>query len=463
MKRFSFFLADVVALNLALIATIAIRYQGEFNYQYQLHLTPFSVVFMAWLVIFYITNLYDQQSWRNSVTFYSNMWQAMISATLLSVVFFYFIPFFGITPKTNLFLFIVLFAIIELALRSLFNRIVSTYFARRTLIVGVTTQTLELVQYLKDNPQIGYRLVALADLGTTLFDARHTTNPEITVVRNVDALPDFIRHQHIETVVISPEGYQLPQLIDMLYRLLEQRVTFYNLATFYERVTGKVPLGAINQIWFLENFSEENRGWYALAKRVLDIACAAILSVLLLPLYPFIALAIKLESKGPVFYRQFRMGKGSKPFTLIKFRNMVANDPMGGAESSSGPVWAAENDQRATRVGKYLRRSRIDELPQLWNVLKGEMSFVGPRPERPEFHDKLKDQIPFYEERYLVTPGLTGWAQIKHKLDFRVGMTVEDTAEKLQHDLYYIKNRSLLLDLGILLRTINILLQRVLS
>ncbi len=456
MKRFTFFLSDIIALNLALIATIGIRYSNEFQAQYQLHLIPFGIMFAVWLTVFYITNLYDQQSWRNGVVFYSNAWQAIIAAALLSVMLFYFVPLFGITPKTNLFLFIAVFAGIELTLRSLLNRIVSTYFARRTLVIGTTAQTFELIQYLKDNPQAGYRLVAFVDLGATLFDSSSAADPSLVVIRDTDTLPDIIQQRHIETVIISPEGYQMPKLIDTLYRLLEQRVTFYDLATFYERVTGKVPLGAINQVWFLQNFSEENRGWYASVKRILDIISATLLSLLALPFSPLIALAIKLDSAGPIFYRQLRMGKGGKPFTLVKFRNMHHN-----VEKVTGPVWAAENDQRATRVGKFLRKSRIDELPQLWNILKGEMSFVGPRPERPEFHEKLKEEIPFYEERYLVTPGLTGWAQIKHKLDFSGGMTIQDTAEKLQHDLFYIKNRSLLLDLGIFLRTINILIKRV--
>ncbi len=189
-------------------------------------------------------------------------------------------------------------------------------------------------------------------------------------------------------------------------------------------------------------------------KRVIDIILSIVLFVPLIILYPFVAILIKISSKGPIFYRQKRGGKNSKIFEIIKFRSMIMNAETNGAQ------WASKNDGRATWIGNILRIARIDELPQVWNVLKGDLSFVGPRPERPEFYGKLQKEIPFYEERYLVKPGLTGWAQIKHGLDFRGGLTIKDTAEKLQHDLYYIKNRSPLFDLGIILKTINILLKK---
>ncbi|MBI2063912.1 MAG: sugar transferase, partial [Candidatus Yanofskybacteria bacterium] len=162
-----------------------------------------------------------------------------------------------------------------------------------------------------------------------------------------------------------------------------------------------------------------------MGKRTSDIVGAIIIGAISLPLYPFIILAIRLDSKGPIFYRQKRVGRADKIITLVKFRTMLHD------AEKTGPVWASENDARTTRVGRFIRKTRIDELPQVWNVFRGEMSFVGPRPERPEFHDKLQKEIPFYEERYLAKPGLTGWAQVKHKLDFRGGMTIADTYEKL--------------------------------
>ncbi len=175
---------------------------------------------------------------------------------------------------------------------------------------------------------------------------------------------------------------------------------------------------------------------------------AVFLGAVFLALLPFIALAIKLDSAGPIFYRQKRVGRAGTAFEMYKLRTMHRN-----AEHSSGAVWAQENDSRVTNVGRFLRRTRLD---QLWNVLKGDMSFVGPRAERPEFHDQLKKEIPFYEERYLIKPGLTGWAQLQKSYY----SSVAETAEKLQYDLYYIKNRSLLLDLGIILKTTNVALRQ---
>ena len=230
-----------------------------------------------------------------------------------------------------------------------------------------------------------------------------------------------------------------------------QKISFFNLDSFYDPDTGKVPLGAINQIWFLENLSEGKKRGYEIIKRMFDTVFAVIIGIISLIPYPFIALVIKLSSPGPVFYKQKRLGQSGKIFEIIKFRTMHKD-----AEKETGAVWTTDNDPRVTRAGRFLRKTRLDEIPQIWNILKGEMSFVGPRAERPEFHDLLQTNVPFYEERYLIKPGLSGWAQI----NFHYSSSIKDAAEKLKYDLYYIKNRSLLLDLGILLKTIRITLQQ---
>ena len=188
-----------------------------------------------------------------------------------------------------------------------------------------------------------------------------------------------------------------------------------------------VLLGSINQIWFLENLGEARKKTFEIAKRVGDLILAAIFGVVSLIFYPFIILLIKVSSSGPILYRQERVGQAGKTFEIIKFRTMIKN-----AEQKTGAVWAIDNDPRVTAVGRFLRKTRLDEIPQLWNILRGEMSFVGPRAERPEFHELLQKNVPFYEERYLIKPGLTGWAQI----NFRYGSSVEDAEEKLKYDLY---------------------------
>lgn len=435
MKKFSLFLLDVTALYGALVMTIFIRYRANFGKQYEIHFPPFLFIFALWLLIFYITSLYDIGSLRNNIYFYSSLFRAIIVATGISVAFFYLMPVFRITPKTNLAIFIALFSGIVIVSRTLFNKASASGYKKPLLIVGVNPQTLELAKFVEQNPQLGYELKYVLDLAK----------------EGVKTIDKIIKEEKINTVVIAPETYQVSEIVYMFYRSLENRVTFRNLSSFYEQLTNRVPLGAINQIWFLENLSEGSKKTYEELKRSFDILFAVILGIIVLPFIPFIALVIKISSPGPVFYRQKRVGQNGKSFEIIKFRTMKRD-----AEKETGAIWAQENDPRITRLGKLLRKMRVDELPQLWNILKGEMSFVGPRAERPEFHDKLRVRIPFYEERYIIKPGLTGWAQI----NFRYGSSIDDAAEKLQYDLYYIKNRSLILDLGIILKTINIALRQ---
>lgn len=219
--------------------------------------------------------------------------------------------------------------------------------------------------------------------------------------------------------------------------------------TFYERATHKMLIENITPSWFIFSHGFKVTWLLRLCKRTLDIAASFLGLMVFLPLIPFIILAIKLDSPGPILFRQVRVGQGDRPFTLMKFRSMRQD-----AESRTGAVWSQENDPRITRVGNVLRRSRLDEIPQLLNILKGDMSLVGPRPERPEFVGELKKRIPYYSERHYVKPGLTGWAQVCYPY----GSSVEDAIEKLRYDLYYIKNISILLDFYIILKTFGVVL-----
>ena len=219
--------------------------------------------------------------------------------------------------------------------------------------------------------------------------------------------------------------------------------------TFYERATHKMLIENITPSWFIFSHGFKVTWLLRLCKRMLDIAASFLGLMVFLPLIPFIILAIKLDSPGPILFRQVRVGQGDRPFMLMKFRSMRQD-----AESRTGAVWSQENDPRITRVGNVLRRSRLDEIPQLLNILKGDMSLVGPRPERPEFVGELKKRIPYYSERHYVKPGLTGWAQVCYPY----GSSVEDAIEKLRYDLYYIKNISILLDSYIILKTFGVVL-----
>jgi len=219
--------------------------------------------------------------------------------------------------------------------------------------------------------------------------------------------------------------------------------------TFYETATHKLLIENITPSWFIFSHGFKVTWLLRLCKRVLDITASFLGLVFFLPVIPFVVLAIKLDSPGPILFRQVRVGKGDRPFTLMKFRSMRQD-----AESRTGAVWSQENDPRITKVGNFLRRTRLDEIPQLLNILKGDMSLVGPRPERPEFVGELKKRIPYYSERHYVKPGLTGWAQVCYPY----GSSVEDAIEKLRYDLYYIKNISILLDFYIILKTFGVVL-----
>jgi len=258
---------------------------------------------------------------------------------------------------------------------------------------------------------------------------------------------ELIKHQ-INTVVVTNNPKYSPDVARYLFESIDLKINYFNLTDFYEKITGKIPVTSLERNWFLENLSQKNNQWFLLIKRIYDIFFASCFGLISLIFLPIVALCIKIESKGPLVYKQKRIGLGGKEFYAYKLRSMVQNAEKDGAQ------WAQKKDRRVTKVGRFIRKTRLDEIPQFFNIIKGEMSFVGPRPERPEFVTTLKKEIPFYNERHLIKPGLTGWAQI----NFPYGASVADAKEKLQYDLFYVKNQSIALDISIILKTINTVL-----
>lgn len=438
-KKLTLITSDLTAFYGALALTLIVRYGiNRWDEQWAIHRAPFSILLISWVLALYIANLYDPRILRNDRDFFARLTQSIGAASIASLLFFYLIPYFGIAPKTNLFLFLIILALFLSGTRFLYNRIIASGTKKQLLIVGVNTESEELVRFISVNPQFGYRISALVPLEK---------------LSNIDTL---IPEHRIDTIVISPEAYHEQKIISLFYDALSHRVNFVGLAAFMEQLTGRVPLGAIDQAWFLENMTEGSKRSFDAVKRAFDISTAVILGIPTLLITPIVALLIKLNSRGPVFIRQKRTGRGGILFDIIKFRSMIATDASGLAEAGTGAVWAQDKDPRVTRIGRLLRKSRIDELPQLWNILRGDMSIVGPRAERPEFDAMLAQNIPFYQERYLIKPGLSGWAQI----NYPYGSSVQDAVQKLQYDLYYIKHRSLILDLEISLKTISISLRR---
>jgi exopolysaccharide biosynthesis polyprenyl glycosylphosphotransferase len=249
-------------------------------------------------------------------------------------------------------------------------------------------------------------------------------------------------------VIVSNELY--PEIFSLLSKLLPAGVDFYNLSGFWEELNRSLPISEMDEPRFLESLGGTRKQFYETRKRFLDILSALFLGFFLLIFTPFVAFGIRLNSPGPIFYRQKRVGKGGKVFEAFKFRTMIADAERNGAR------WAKKNDSRVTKFGRLLRITRIDELPQLINVLRSEMSLIGPRPERPEFVKKLEKQIPHYGLRHIVRPGLTGWAQV----NYPYGASIKDASRKLRYDLYYLKHRSLVLDAEIILKTIKVVVGR---
>jgi sugar transferase (PEP-CTERM system associated) len=318
------------------------------------------------------------------------------------------------------------------------------HLAERVLIVGSGPVARVVADQIRGQHDFAYRLVGMLDEPA----ARSTDSPGVPVLGTVADLPRVIALHDVNRVVVSLADRRgcFPSRELLQAKLSGVRVE--DAATMYERITGKILTEGLKPSWLI--FSDgfcTSRVTRAI-KRVVDVLIAGVGLVLAAPLMLMTALLVEIESPGPVLYRQDRVGENGRIFTLYKFRSMRAD-----AEDGT-PIWAKENDDRVTRVGRFIRLTRLDELPQFWNVLRGDMSFVGPRPERPYFVEQLAAVIPFYMERHAVKPGVTGWAQVK----YRYGASIEEAMEKLRYDLYYVKHLSIVFDLTIVIDTVKVIL-----
>jgi sugar transferase (PEP-CTERM system associated) len=322
--------------------------------------------------------------------------------------------------------------------------------AERLLIVGTNSAAVDLARELFERRQeLGVELVGFVDSDPKLVGLS-LINPG--VIGTVDEIPTIVRARGVDRVVVSLADARGKLSMDQLLQMkLTDGVRFDHLASVYEEYTGKIAVENLRPSWLIFSDGFGRSRWVVAFKRACDILLAATGLLLGAPLMLFSMIAVKLSSPGPALYHQRRVGKDGRIFTIHKFRSMRTD-----AEALTGAVWSTQNDPRVTRIGRFLRRTRLDELPQIWNVLIGDMSVVGPRPERPEFVTDLTRQIPFYSQRHLVRPGLTGWAQVRHSY----GSTVEDALQKLQYELFYIKHMSIAFDLFIVLATIKTVLVR---
>jgi sugar transferase (PEP-CTERM system associated) len=319
-------------------------------------------------------------------------------------------------------------------------------FGEKILIVGSGQLAVEVAREMLDRPDAGYRIAGFVGTDPELL-GKSLINPRVIALTS--ELEEVVKRENIDRIVVAmgERRGHLPTN-ELLQLSLAGTVNIEEGASFYERVTGRVSLNMIRPSWLIFSSRGRQARISGIVRKIVHRLVAMTGGVLSLPLAIITGVLIKLDSPGPVLYKQERVGKNGRPFTVMKFRSMRTD------AEKAGPVWASEHDDRTTRVGKIIRKLRIDEIPQFWNIFCGEMDFVGPRPERPHFVSQLAQEIPYYEQRHLIAPGLTGWAQIKYPY----GASIEDARQKLQYDLYYIKNQSLMLDAIILFETIKIIL-----
>lgn len=422
-------IGDIVTLYLSLLIALLLRYGYITDEYMQAHLGPFSIIFIIWIAIFYIVGLYDVRNLRNTLAFVRKFGISIFVGAISSIILFYIVPYFHISPKRNLALFFGIFILIGGAWRLLFNRTIRIP-QRRVVLIGDGTEIDELETHIQENPQIGYRVVQ-----------RIPTPQKIQTIQELKEL------HHPDTIVIS-ETLHAPTFIKELSQEVTHGVEVIDSTTAYQMIFKKLPLSQMQELGIIARLSRPRRT-YEITKQVYEPILAFVLCLVLSPLLLFIYILVIITSRGPGIYKQVRIGKGEQKFWIYKFRTMIVD------AEKNGAVFAQQNDTRITALGKVLRFSHLDELPQIFNIIKGEVSFVGPRPERPEFVTQLKKEIPYYELRHLVQPGITGWAQVNYRANIDL---IGDTYHKLQYDMFYVQERSFIFDVLTILKTIKMFL-----
>lgn len=412
----------IASLYLALfLRTLVLPSQESFIF----HLGFFWIPFLAWVAVYFIVGLYE----RGIVIVRTTMGQKLLYAQCINIAlaafFFYFIRSETIAPKTILVIYLIVSTALLLVWRMYFYRWAIPRTKARALLVARGSEVDELVAEVAKNGHYGFSFV-------------HTHTLAEPFPENLD----------IDVVVADFYDPEVTVLLPTLYPLLFSKVQFVDVHDVYESVFGRVALSMLRHNWYVQNISRESHYLYEFTKRTVDIVAALILGAVSLIVYPFVWVAIKLDDGGGVFVVQERFGKDGTIIRIPKFRSMRTNDK---------GVWPTDNDSRVTRVGKTLRKTRIDELPQLFSILKGDLSLIGPRPDIYDLGVSLSGDIPYYQLRNIVKPGLSGWAQIRQ---INPPHSLEETRMRLAYDFYYIKHRSLLLDLKIGLQTIATLISR---
>jgi sugar transferase (PEP-CTERM system associated) len=394
------------------------------------------------LLNLYFYDLYDYTVMGNRRELLLRLVQALGIAWVLLAFLFYFAPPLMIGRGVSV-ISVPIVLVLLLTWRILIHMLTGhPEIGEKILVVGTGKAANDTAEAIWERRDAGYRIVGFV---TENGSKPKNLPAKMNLLGSANNLEEVIKNEKINRVVIAVRERRGTFPTETLLRMsLAGNINIEECTSFFERITGKVHIDMLRPSWLI--FAGRRRGTKIgqVFRELVHRLLALIGLILSLPIALLTAILIKLESKGPIFYRQERLGKNGKIFNVIKFRSMNPD-----AEADGKPVWAADDDGRATRIGRIIRKIRVDEIPQFWNIIKGEMNFVGPRPERPHFVSQLAREIPFYEHRHLVAPGLTGWAQIKYPY----GASIEDARQKLQYELYYIKNQSLTLDLIIVFET----------
>ena len=425
---------DLVAYLFSLIIALAIRY-GDMPGRslIYVHLSSFAVLFIVFIIINFSAGLYNKRSLLTPNRIPGLLVRAQAIAVLVSVAFFYFLPV-SITPKANLFIYAIVSTMLLALWRIVVFPVVSSARSQRAVLVGVNGEIQDLFEEINTRSRYGI---------TFIEKLEPISDTETTVAK----IGEAVRRSGASMIVVDLHNKMVESAIPFLYSLIFSGVQVIDASKLYEGIFDRVPLSMVGERWLVENTgtSAVGRLVYDVIKRAVDIFFAGILGVISLVVYPFVYWAIRLDDKGSLFFLQDRIGKNGKLIKIIKFRSMAVSDV---------------GETHVTRVGRYIRFTRIDELPQLWNVLRGDISLIGPRPEKPSFVAIYEKEVPYYNVRHLIKPGLSGWAQIYHATHPHHEVSVNDTRDKLSYDLYYVKHRSFLLDLRIALQTFRALMSK---
>lgn len=417
---------DFMAFWVSFLTILLVRF-GLLSYKSAIyaHIVPFTILYLSWALLFFLFGLYDLFTIKPTIPHFRKFAIALSVCFGVGILFFYFIPIFGISPKTNLVFQVIGFGLISILIRRFIYIIFSKTITRPVVLVGSSKDISEIEKVILNHPQFGLKIIA------------HMENIQ-------EAINNYASNKNA-VFIFKNIPNEIPK--EIILDIYKNKTEIISVAQAYEMYLQKIPVNYIDQTWIIENINPRENIFYVIATKIVNIIFSLVILILTSPIILICSLLIYFYDKGPIIYKQNRVGLNGKIFELYKLRSMITDSELNGA------VWADKKDCRTTPIGKIIRKLHIDEIPQMINILKGDISLVGPRPERPEFVTLLEKTIPHYEIRHVIRPGFTGWAQIK----YRYANTIEDSKEKFEYDLYYIKNKNIFIDFGIILRTIQII------